>query len=388
MSAGKYDYRLKISKSVYFQDGNEFPVDVPYLNFQQDGNVTLKGFDEVGEFEFTGHAEDQYLFLKKQYIGQHTVFYVGKLEENKLNLFFNFEEDNEGGKAKVDAGEFNALMEFEAEQFRFFRDGSDGESFSFFLHPDGDGKRKGLGIVKGKTVKISYKKKDDSRVKLQMKYQDIEKTFKVDHSDNNDLIVNQEGEVVSQMDAIQSFYIIEGMEYSFYLPYLTFKDDGTCFAEFTDNNGTFTILGHLSGEYIFFTKNYTSRELKIYYVGKFKNTRLEMAYSFEEGQDEELKAKVDNGEYMAYTEFTHKHYIFELEGQRSPIFLVEDGHKHRGFMVHEGRNYLISLKTKEGKSTKLKMKRNNKNEIRYLKVSIDHDSSFISLENLSLVLVP
>merc|ERR1711957_441903 len=371
MSLGKYDYRLTISKSVYFQDGEEFPVDVPYLNFQQDGEVTLTGSDEVGEFNFTGHAEEDYLFLNKAYVGQHTVYYVGKLEENKLNLFYAFEEDQDGGKAKVDGGEFNALMEFESEQFRFFRDGTDNDSFQIFLRTDENGKSKGLGRIKGKTVKLSYKKKDDGMGKIQMKYKEYEKTFKVERNDdNNDLIVTQCSNNEYTMEAVQSFYLIEGMEYSFYLPRMTFMDDGMFCNTFTDNNGTFTISGQFVGEFLEFTKSYDSG-LCVWLVGKFTGTRLEMAYSFEEGHTEEMQGKVDAGEYMAYTELNLNHYMFEIEEQRVHTFLIADGEKHRGFCIMEGKMYIISMKTKEGKPTKLKMKRDK--EVRYVRCDVDHE---------------
>ena len=49
------------------------------------------------------------------------MFYVGKLDENKLNLYYTFDEDHEGGKGMVDSGEFNALMEFVPEQLNFFQ---------------------------------------------------------------------------------------------------------------------------------------------------------------------------------------------------------------------------------------------------------------------------
>ena len=377
MSLGKYDYRLSISKSVYFDGGEEFAVDVPYLNFQQDGDVTLEGSDDVGDFKFNGFAEDEYLFLNKQYIGQHCVYYVGKLEENKLNLFYAFEEDHAGGREKVDAGEFNALMEFDSTQFKFFRDGADNESFQIFLRTDDNGKMKGLGKIKGKTVKLSYKKKDDDKGKIQMKYKNYEKTFKVDHSgDSNELIVNSDCNNTYNMEAVQSYYIIEGMVYSFFLPSLTFIDNGSFSNEFTDNCGKFTISGQFNGDYLEFTKVYDSG-LTVWFNGKFKGNRLEMAYSFEKENLLEMIKNFKNGEYMAYAEFNLSHYIFEFEDQKNHTFLIEDGNKHKGFCIHEEKMFMISLKTKEGKKTKLKMKRDK--EVRYVKADMDYDNFNINV---------
>lgn len=370
----KFEYRLEITKSCYFQDGEECPVDVPYLNFQQDGNVTLSGSDDVGDFEFTGRAEDQYLYLNKQYIGQHTLYYTGKLEGNKLNMFYAFEEDHVTGKQKVDAGEFNSLMEFNAEQFRFFRDGAEGDNWQLFLTPKDNGKSKGLGDVKGKCVKISYKPKDDNTGKLQMKYKDYERCYKVTKN-NNDFIVESNDENEYKMEAVQSFYLIEGMEYSFYLPYLTFDDKGKFKNNFTDNNGEFQVEGEFEGDFLVFKKSYES--LNVYFVGKFKGKRFEMAYSFSEGQNEDLKEKVNNGEYMAYTEFNLTHYTLDLEGESCHTFLLPDEDKYRGFSIHGGKNFIVSAKDRDGKKSKLKMKRDK--EIRLLKVDMDHDQFLINL---------
>lgn len=385
MSGNKYNYKLTISKSVYFQDGEEYPVDTPYLMFQADGNVALQGSDDVGEFEFTGYAEDEFLYLKKQYIGQHTVYYVGKLEENNLNLFYSFEEDNEGGKAKVEAGEFNALMEFESQRFRLFREGPAGESWSMFLRNDDSGKQKGLGRMKGKTCKISYKTKEENKGKIQLKYNDYEKTFKVDTGfdglGETDLVVNMDCNNEYKLETNGNFYIIEGQEYGFYLPYLTFDDNGSFQAQFTDNNGLFTVTGNFQNEWMQFQKTYSS-DVNVWYVGRFNGDRLELAYNFQSDSEEELRGKVEAGEYNAHMRFNLAHYNFELDGQVSHTFLYEDGHKHRGFCIHEGKNYYISLKTKEGKRTKLKMKRDK--EIRYVRVEINHDEFLITPGDIPL----
>lgn len=377
MLSNKYNYKLTISKHVFFQDGEEYPVDVPYLFFQADGNVTLQGSDDVGEFNFSGRAEEDYMYLKKEYVGQHTVFYVGKLDGNVLNLWYSFEEDEEAGKQKVDEGEKNALMEFESDMYSFYRNGFDcGDNYPLFLRQNDSGKRKGLSRMKGKTCKLSYKEKDEGKGKLQMQYKEYEKTFKVNQN-GFDLIVDSQPNNQYKLEFQNCQYVIDGMEYSFYLPYLNFFDDGSCEAIITDNNGEFTINGFFEGEHLYLTKSYNDNH-KIYLVGKFNGARLELAYCFEEGQEEDLKAKLENNEWNAYCELTNdQHYYFEMDELRSHTFLHSDDNKHKGFCIHDGLNYLISLKTKEGKKTKLKMKRDK--EVRYVKVDIDHEQFLILL---------
>ena len=169
--------------------------------------------------------------------------------------------------------------------------------------------------------------------------------------------------------------------YSFYWPSLTFRDDGTCFGEFTDNNGPFTINGQFENEHFCFTKSY-SGALNIYYVGKFTGDRLNMVYSFTEGETDDLKTRADNGEMMAWTQFSLNYYTFELDFEQSPTFLIEDGKKMKGFVIHLGKLNFISLKTKEGKKTKLKMKRGD--EIRYVKCDLDHDQHLIMLADMPM----
>ena len=134
MLTKEHNFYLGIKRSVIFiflrpenpdepETKIESPAKVPFLKIQE-GEVTSKGSDEVGDFEFTGNYEDQYFFLQKQYLEKHTLFYVGKLEEqsNILNLHYSHEENRDFGKEQVDNGVFNALIEFESEQLTFFTD--------------------------------------------------------------------------------------------------------------------------------------------------------------------------------------------------------------------------------------------------------------------------
>jgi hypothetical protein len=381
MSEGKFNFQLKISKSVYYQDGSEYPVEIPFLQFQKDGNVTLKGSDSVGEFDFTGHIENIYIFLKKQYIGQHSLFYVGKLNQNKLNLFYSFQHDDNLGKEKVDNGEFNALIEFESENFKFFRHGDEGEDWQIFLNPLENGKSKGLGVIKGKTVKLSYKKKEEYG-KLQMKYDNYEKTFKVETNEaNHSMKVNDKVLLdTHKIVFLESNYTINEKKVNFYLPYLLLIDNSTFSYALEDMHGEFTIKGALEGNYFCFTKSYSGL-LNTYFVGKFSGRNLNMVYSNsnEEGQPEALKKKVDLGEFTVNILMETTYFNFNYESKNSHAFLIRDSNndnKLRGFVFHENKSHEAILKIKSGKNSKMKLKRGN--VTRYLKVEFNQENFLIS----------
>ena len=81
MEKGNFSFKIKVLKAYYIQYGSEHSVEIPYLNFMQDGNVALEGEDENGPFSFSGKASSNHIFLEKKYHGKHTVYYVGKLKK-------------------------------------------------------------------------------------------------------------------------------------------------------------------------------------------------------------------------------------------------------------------------------------------------------------------
>lgn len=176
MEKTKYGYILDIIKSVYYQSGVEHEVHIPYLYFEHNGNVSLDGQDDLGSFSFSGYAEDDYLYLNKSYHGKHTVYYVGKLEENRLILTYDFQGDYDQLKRKVDNRDFNALIVFNATLYNLKLDGED---YNLFFKTDEDEKLKGLGLIEGKIWKCILKRKDDDKGKLKLKYKNEERSYKV-----------------------------------------------------------------------------------------------------------------------------------------------------------------------------------------------------------------
>lgn len=118
MSTNYIDFRLAVTKANFVHGDITYPMDIPYLNFHKDGTISLEGSDDNGEFNFTGHINEPFLFLKKQYVGKHAVFYVGKLDNTKLNLYFSFTEDHEEGKNALNNGQANGMMEFCPQSFQ------------------------------------------------------------------------------------------------------------------------------------------------------------------------------------------------------------------------------------------------------------------------------
>lgn len=379
-SSGKFGLKLKITKSVYFQNGIEHHVDTPYLKFENNGNVSLDGSDEVGEFSFSGHVENDYLFLKKHYHGKHTVFYVGKLEKNKLNLAYDFVGHFDDLKAKVNNGEFMALMEFKANLYNLYLDGNHEKDNNIFLAQSSgkENKFKGLGLIKDKLTKVILKRKHDNKGKLKLKYPESEASMKItiDDASNNIYIDTDEEKGNNYALRINKcIYIKEGVEYNLHMPYLFFQRNGHFSGDFVDNNGPFTIKGHLENQYVFMKKSYSDK-IFVHYCGKIVGSRWNLAYDFE-GAYNELKEKVNKNDIMMYLDNDNILYTFLSEGkeiQRHFFFLKKDSKGFRGFAEMDGRLNIVVLKVKgEGKG-KLKLKKGFR--VKYNSVNIN-DSEFL-----------
>lgn len=190
MERGKFSFKIKIVRAYYIERGSEHPVNIPYLEFTQDGNVTLEGEDQIGPFSFSGKASDDYLFLEKKYHGKHTVFYAGKLEKNHLYLHYDFKGDYPNLISKVTSGDFNAGIVFDAELYNLFLDGN--EFNVFFAKDDEDDKKlKGLGMIHNKVYKLVLKKKSSDEGKLKLKYDGDERKLKI-RIDSNNLFVDSD----------------------------------------------------------------------------------------------------------------------------------------------------------------------------------------------------
>ena len=179
MEKGIFSFKLKVLRAYYIQNKQEHGVDIPYLNFMEDGNVSLDGDDDVGSFSFSGRSSDDYLFLEKKYHGKHSVYYLGKLKKNHLHLYYDFEGNYANMLCNVVSGNYNAGIVFDAELYDLNVGGTD---YNIFLAQDDqydDRKLKGLGIIDNKVFKLSLKLKNADHGELKVKYLEEEVLYKV-----------------------------------------------------------------------------------------------------------------------------------------------------------------------------------------------------------------
>lgn len=377
---GKFGFQLRIIKSVYYQNGEEFPVDTPYLNFEHNGNVSLDGVDAIGAFSFSGRIEGDILYLKKSYHGAHTVNYCGKLEKNKLNLVYDFEGNYAELLDKINSGQYMALIEFEAENYNLYLEGDNEVNDNVFLYKEENkDKYKGLGLIKNKLTKVVMKRKEQGKAKLKLKTPDEERSIKVSIEDNTNNIYLEKDQYFGNYALKISKFVsrIEGNEYNTFLPYLYFKEHGHFSNEVTDNNGPCIYKGHFENDILFMEKNYNDK-LFVYFAGKPEANRINITYDFH-GDYNSLKNQIENNDSKGYIELEHKAFNLQLNhdgGVKHYAFLKEDGNKLKGFALMNDKLAIIVLKKKsEGKKTKLKIKSASK--IIYLRAKFDEDGNDI-----------
>ena len=371
---GKFSFQLKITKSVYFQNGQEFSVDTPYLNFEQNGNISLDGSDGVGSFSFSGKIEGDVLYLKKAYLGAHTVHYYGKLDKNKLNLVYDFEGNYADLLNKFNSEAYMALIEFEAELYNFYLDGNHEKDYNVFLvKNENKDKYKGLGLIKGNLTKIVMKRKDNGRAKLKLKTPDDERSIKVTIEESTHNIYLEKDQYFGNYALKINRFVsrIEGNEYTSFLPYLYFKENGHCSNEVTDNNGPCVFKGHFENDIFFMEKSYPGKQ-SVYFAGKAENNRMNLAYDFH-GDYNDLKQQVVSNNSMGFLEFEHKAYNLVLNfdgGMKYYAFLMADGNKLKGFAIANNKFAMVVFKKKsEGKKNKLKIKTASK--FMYIRAKFD-----------------
>jgi len=147
---------LRIRKSYYFQDGHSHPVKMDYLEFRGDGSVSLQGSDEVGQFEIRGDLKNNLLYLEKQYIGKHCVYYVGKMMGNLVKLCYDFSPNWDHLKDQVENhNKVMAEIEFELNEFKLFIANQDVCYDLYLAAVDGEpNKLRGLCVKDGKLVSV------------------------------------------------------------------------------------------------------------------------------------------------------------------------------------------------------------------------------------------
>jgi len=164
-----FTFTIKVSRAYFIQNYQEYPVDIPYLKFEKDGNVTLDGEDDVGSFSFSGKTHGECVTLQKKYHGKHTVYYAGIIVKNELKLHYSLTNNYDFLMKCVAAQDFNAGIVFEADNYWLNKDGC---SHQIFLsNDDEDSKKlKGLGMIDGKVRKFLLMKKSDSKGKIRIKF--------------------------------------------------------------------------------------------------------------------------------------------------------------------------------------------------------------------------
>jgi hypothetical protein len=108
-------FKLDIKKAFYYEylDSEPVPVDIKYMMFRSDGEVFTEGSDEVGQFKFTGEFKNGFIYLKKDYIGQHKVYYLGKLVGNSVKLIYAFDNDWEDLEDELNDEDVEIMAEIE-----------------------------------------------------------------------------------------------------------------------------------------------------------------------------------------------------------------------------------------------------------------------------------
>jgi len=165
-------FKLGIKRSVYFQDGHHHEMNMTYLNFYENGKVSLNGNDCNGPFEFTGELKDGYLRLKKQYTGEryyHAVYYLGKLVSATVNLVYAFADDYNTLLLMLNSNVKMAEIEFTTEPFNvFFKEEDKTNIILMDSSSVENGKFRGICIKDGKFVVVKAK------IKCELKFADAD----------------------------------------------------------------------------------------------------------------------------------------------------------------------------------------------------------------------
>jgi hypothetical protein len=163
----KVAFCLKVKKAFYIKNGKEHPVSIPYLNFENDGHITLDGKDDIGNFSFSGKIEDDLIYLKKKYHGKHTDFYIGHIIKNQIKMVYDLSEEFSHKRSELKNKRYNAGIEFDSTVFNY--DNADG-NHNFYLNKDSkDGHFKGFAIIDKKCWKVIMTVRPDGYGSIKMK---------------------------------------------------------------------------------------------------------------------------------------------------------------------------------------------------------------------------
>jgi hypothetical protein len=122
-SKTKLDMKIKTTMSYSYNSNKEQQLNITYLNFQDDKQITFSGSDNQGEFNISGQCEGDFIVLKREQKGKLNNYYVGRLENNKIYLCFDTIVDNLQKIQRLNNMEFNALIELNLEDLKKFCEG-------------------------------------------------------------------------------------------------------------------------------------------------------------------------------------------------------------------------------------------------------------------------
>jgi hypothetical protein len=117
------DTKINIILSYIYKNNKEQPLNISHLNFQEDKQITFSGSDSLGDFVISGKWEGDFMLLKKEQKGRLNTYFVGRLENDKIYLFFDSVYDNAQKIKRLNNMEFNALIIFNLEDLKKFCEG-------------------------------------------------------------------------------------------------------------------------------------------------------------------------------------------------------------------------------------------------------------------------
>lgn len=168
----RFDYKINVERAFYYQGDKQVSMDIPYLNFEANGNVSIESQDENGPFLFCGYVNDDEIVLIKNYTNTNThIYYYGRLEKNRLNLVYSYAQEWELLRSKLNSRDFMGCIIFKSNLYELSLNGFE---YNLFLDKDADGEYKGLGVVEGKLYRVALAHKNGYDAKLRLRYRDQE----------------------------------------------------------------------------------------------------------------------------------------------------------------------------------------------------------------------
>lgn len=100
MNSPKFAFKFKVKRTFYIEEDEEekkeINYSIPLLQFHADGKVTAQGEDQQGRFCINGYVNDDDVdFIKFYYENGKTIYNVGRIEENRIDLVHSYTHSDE-----------------------------------------------------------------------------------------------------------------------------------------------------------------------------------------------------------------------------------------------------------------------------------------------------